>query len=111
MTSVASTAAQLPAISHADEIAAPGFIQIPSHLDSFVQTGEPREGVCTEEFGTSTKRCGRPVQILTVPGRLEAKEAPSCPCYGRTMEGSGRRAIWVQIRSSFTAGTDMPPWS
>jgi hypothetical protein len=49
MTSVASTAAQLPAISHADDIAAPGFIQIPSHLDGFVQTKEPCESVRTEE--------------------------------------------------------------
>ncbi len=93
MASVASTAAQLPAISHADEIAAPGFIQIPSHLDGFVQTGKPREGVCTEEFGTSTKRCRKAVQILTVPGRLAAKEAPYCPCRGKAMEKNGKAPI------------------
>ena len=39
MTSVASAAAQLPAVSHADEIAAPGFLATPSHLEGFVQTG------------------------------------------------------------------------
>ena len=93
MTSVASTAAQLPAISHADDIAAPGFIQIPSHLDGFVQTGKPKESARTKEFGTSTKRCRKAVRILTVPGRLEAKEAPSCPCCGRTMEKNGKAPI------------------
>ena len=33
------------------------------------------------------------MQILTVPGRLEAKEAPSCPCCGRTMEKNGKATI------------------
>jgi len=61
MTSVASTAAQLSAISHADEIAAPGFIQIPSHLVGFVQAGEPKESARTEEFGTSGRRCRKVV--------------------------------------------------
>ena len=93
MTSVASTAAQLSSISHADEIAAPGFIQIPSHLDGFVQTGKPKESARTKEFGTSSKRCRKAVRILTVPGRLEAKEAPSCPCCGRTMEKNGKAPI------------------
>jgi hypothetical protein len=93
MTSVASTAAQLPAISHADDIAALGFIQIPSYLEGFVQTGEPKESVCTEEFGTSTKKCRKAVRILTVPGRLAAKETPSYPCCGRAMEKNGKALI------------------
>jgi hypothetical protein len=93
MTSVASTAAQLSAISHADEIAAPSFIQIPSHLEGFVQTGKPKESARTKEFGTSTKRCRKPVRILTVPGRLISKDAPSCPCCGKTMEKNGKVLI------------------
>ena len=52
MASVASAAAQLPAVSHADEAAAPGFIQIPSHLDGLVQTGKPKESARTKEFST-----------------------------------------------------------
>ena len=76
MTSVASTAAQLSAISHADEIAAPGFIQIPSHLDGFVQTGKPKESARTKEFGTSGRRCRKPVRILSVPGRPAVSDAP-----------------------------------
>jgi hypothetical protein len=91
MTSVASTAAQLPAISHAGEDSV--FFWNPSHLEGFVQTGESKESVRTKEFGTSGKRCSRPVQILTVPGRLAAKEAPSCPCCGQPMEGNGRAPI------------------
>ena len=93
MTSVASAAAQLPAVSHADEMCAPGFLRIPSHLDGFMQTGEPKESVRTEEFGTSARRCSRPVQILTVPGRLAAREAPSCPCCRKAMEGNGQVPI------------------
>ena len=93
MTSVASPAAQLSVISHAGRIAAPGFIQIPSHLDGFVQTGKPREGVCTEEFGTSTKRCRKAVQILTVPGRPAVSDAPCCPCCGRAIEKNGKAPI------------------
>ena len=96
MTSVASAAAQLPAVSHADEAAAPGFIQIPSHLDSFVQTGMSEESARTEEFGTSTRRCQRAVQILTVPGRMVAKEAPCCPCCGQPMEGNGQVPITLR---------------
>ena len=96
MTSVASAAAQLPAVSHADEAAAPGFIQIPSHLDGFVQTGTPQESARTEEFGTSTKRCQRAVQILTVPGRIVAKEAPCCPCCGQPMEKNGQAPITLR---------------
>lgn len=85
MTSVASVAAQLPPISNADEMCAPGFIQLPSHLDGFVQTDVPHESARTEEFGTSTRRCQRRARILTVPGRLISKEAPSCPCCGKSM--------------------------
>ena len=96
MTNVASAAAQLSTISHADEAAAPGFIQIPSHLDGFVQTGMSEESARTEEFGTSTRRCQRAVQILTVPGRMVAKEAPCCPCCGRTMEGNGKAPITLR---------------
>ena len=91
MTSVASAAAQLSAISHTGEDSV--FFWNPSHLEGFVQTGKPREGVCTEEFGTSTKRCRKAVQILTVPGRLAASDAPCCPCCGRTMEKNGRVPI------------------
>ena len=91
MTSVASTAAQLPAISHAGEDSV--FFRIPSHLVGFVQTGESRESARTKEFGMSTKRCSKPVRILTVPSRLAAKEAPYCPCCGKAMEGNGRVPI------------------
>ena len=91
MTSVASTAAQLPAISHAGEDSV--FFRIPSHLEGFVQAGEPKESARTEEFGTSTKRCRKAVQILTVPGRLAAKEAPYCPCRGKAMEKNGKAPI------------------
>lgn len=93
MTSVASVAAQLPPISNADEMCAPGFIQLPSHLDGFVQTDVPHESARTEEFGTSTRRCQRRARILTVPGRLISKEAPSCPCCGKSMEGNGQVPI------------------
>ncbi|QUC04077.1 transposase family protein [Atopobium sp. oral taxon 416] len=96
MTSVASAAAQLPAVSHADEAAAPGFIQIPSHLDGFVQTGTPQESTRTEEFETSTRRCQRAVQILTIPGRMVAKEAPCCPCCGKAMEKNGKAPITLR---------------
>ena len=91
MTSVASTAAQLSAISHAGEDSV--FFRIPSHLVGFVQAGEPRESARTEEFGTSGRRCSRPVRILTVPGRLISKEAPYCPCCGRAMEKNGKVLI------------------
>ena len=93
MTSVASPAAQLSVISHAGRIAAPGFLSIPSHLEGFVQTGEPKESVRTEEFGTSSRRCHKPVRILSVPGRLKAQEAPSCPCCGKAMEKNGKAPI------------------
>lgn len=91
MTSVASAAAQLPPFSHADgfEAPAPGFIQLPPHLEGFVQTATPHESVRTEEHGTSTRRCRKQMRILTVPGRLAAKGAPSCPCCGQPMEGNG----------------------
>lgn len=56
MTSVASVAAQLPPISNADEMCAPGFLSIPSHKDGFVQMGMPHESARTEEFGTPTRR-------------------------------------------------------
>ena len=93
MTSVASAAAQLPPISHADGTAASGFLRIPSHLDGFVQTGDPAESVRTEEFGTSARRCRKPMKVLTVPGRLAAKDDPSCPCCGKAMEGNGQAPI------------------
>lgn len=93
MTSVASAAAQLPPISHADETTASGFLSIPSQLEGFLQTDVPHESARTEEFGTSTRRCSRTVQILTVPGRMAAKEAPSCPCCGKAMEGNGQAPI------------------
>ena len=32
--------------------AVPGFLQIPSHLDGFVQADAPKEDVRTEEFRT-----------------------------------------------------------
>ena len=54
-----------------------------------MQTGTPQESTRTEEFETSTRRCQRAVQILTVPGRMVAKEAPCCPCCGQPMEGNG----------------------
>ena len=61
-----------------------------------MQTGEPRESARTKEFGTSSKRCRKAVQILTVPGRLISKEAPSCPCCGRAMEKNRKApiALW-----------------
>ena len=80
MTSVASAAAQPPAIPDEGGIAAPGFLSLPSRLDGFVQTGEPREDVRTEEFGTSDKGCRRPARVLTVPGVLAAGDAPTCLC-------------------------------
>ena len=58
-----------------------------------MQTGKPKESTRTKEFGTSTKRCRKAVQILTVPGRLAAREAPSCPCCGKAMEGNGQVPI------------------
>lgn len=90
MTSVASAAAQPPAIPDDGGIAAPGFLSVPSRLDGFVQTGEPREDVRTEEFGTSAKGCRRPARVLTVPGGLAAGGAPACPRCGKAMEGNGK---------------------
>ena len=58
-----------------------------------MHTGKPRESARTEKFSTSTKGCRKPVQILTVPGRLAAREAPSCPCCGRAMEKNGKAPI------------------
>ncbi|QUC03034.1 hypothetical protein [Atopobium sp. oral taxon 416] len=94
MTSVASPSAQLPAISHAGEDSV--FFRIPSHLVGFVQAGDSKESVCTEELGTSGRRCRKVVQILTVPGRLISKDAPSCPCCGKAMEKNGKApiALW-----------------
>jgi hypothetical protein len=91
MTNVASTAAQLSAISHAGEDSV--FFWIPSHLEGFVQAGEPKESVRTKEFGTSTKRCRKAVQILTVPGRPAVSDAPCCPCCGKAMEKNGKAPL------------------
>ncbi|MGO5288742.1 transposase [Pseudoscardovia suis] len=93
MTSVASAAAQPPAIPDGGGIAAPGFLSLPSRLDGFVQTGEPREDVRTEEFGTSDKGCRRPARVLTVPGVLAAGDAPACPRCGKAMEGNGKAPV------------------
>ncbi|QUC02767.1 transposase family protein [Atopobium sp. oral taxon 416] len=58
-----------------------------------MQTGEPRESARTKEFGTSTKRCRKAVQILTVPGRPAVSDAPCCPCCGRAIEKNGKAPI------------------
>ena len=58
-----------------------------------MQAGEPKESARTKEFGTSTKRCRKAVQILTVPGRPAVSDAPCCPCCGRAIEKNGKAPI------------------
>ena len=110
MTSVAPAAAEQPPIFHAEAARTPlqeavaselggelasAFLVLPSHLDGFVQVGEPREEHIVVNFGTSKKRSPAAVTVRTVPGELAtADAAPTlCPCCGGRMEGNGTAAI------------------
>ena len=111
MTSVPPAAVEQPPIFHVEAertplqeavaselgegLASSGFLVLPSQMEGFVQTGEPRESVEVVNFGTAKKPCPTPVTVRTVPGALVAPDAAPmvCPCCGGAMERHGEVAV------------------
>lgn len=111
MTSVPPMAVEQPPIFHVEAertplqeavaselgegLASSGFLVLPSQMEGFVQTGEPKESVEVVNFGTGKKPCPTPVTVRTVPGALVARDAAPmvCPCCGGAMERHGEVAV------------------
>ena len=107
MTSVASAAAAWQPAFHdgtalqavkamaSGGFSALGFLVLPSQMEGFVQTGLPREGARTVDFGTSRKRRPTPVTVRTIPGRLASSDGTPrlCPCCRGRMEGCGTQTV------------------
>lgn len=107
MNSVAPAAAGQPPIFHAEAersalqqavaaelgegLSSSGFLVLPSRMEGFVQTGEPREAHEVVNFGTYRKPCPTAVTIRTIPGSLATSDAAPmlCPSCGGAMERHG----------------------
>ena len=76
-------------------LAGSGFLVLPSQMEGFVQTGEPREAHEVVNFGTHKKPCPTAVTVRTIPGSLATSDAAPtlCPSCGGAMERHGEVAM------------------